>query len=113
MKIYNFIISGKCPYRGENINSKFKNWKEGPWVNTEKNKTVKIAKDNEKCNISHAPSCTLTLLLLNTSCPVLANSVGPDQLASEEANWFGSAQFVIKYGIPIKNPDQIIWLAGN
>ena len=28
----------------------------------------------------------LTLLLLNTSCPVLANSVDPDQLASEEAN---------------------------
>ena len=29
---------------------------------------------------------TLTLLLLNTTCPVLANSVDPDQLASEEAN---------------------------
>ena len=28
----------------------------------------------------------LTLLMLNTTCPVLANSVGPDQLASEEAN---------------------------
>ena len=28
----------------------------------------------------------LTLLLLNTSCPILANSVDPDQLASEEAN---------------------------
>ena len=26
---------------------------------------------------------TLTLLLLNTSCPVLANGVDPDQLASE------------------------------
>ena len=33
----------------------------------------------------------LTLLLLNTTCPVLANSVDPDQLASE------SALFVIKY----------------
>ena len=33
----------------------------------------------------------LTLLLLNTTCPVLANSVDPDQLASEEA------LFVIKY----------------
>ena len=30
-------------------------------------------------------------------CPVLANSVDPDQLASEEANWSGSALFVIKY----------------
>ena len=34
---------------------------------------------------------TLNLLLLNTTCPVLANSVDPDQLAS----W--SALFVIKY----------------
>ena len=38
----------------------------------------------------------LTLLLLNTTCPVLANSVNPDQLASSEANWSGSALFVIK-----------------
>ena len=29
--------------------------------------------------------------------PAFANSVDPDQLASEEANWSGSAQFVIKY----------------
>ena len=28
----------------------------------------------------------LTLLLQNMTCPVLANSVDPDQLASEEAN---------------------------
>ena len=28
---------------------------------------------------------------------VLANSVDPDQLASEKANWSGSALFVIKY----------------
>ena len=39
----------------------------------------------------------LTLLLLNTTCPVLANNVDPDQLASSEANWSGSALFVIKY----------------
>ena len=31
------------------------------------------------------------------ACPVIANSVDPDQLASEEANWSGSALFVIKY----------------
>ena len=31
-------------------------------------------------------SIRLTLLLLNTTCPVVANSVDPDQLASEEAN---------------------------
>ena len=40
---------------------------------------------------------TLTLLLLNTTCPVLANSVDTDQLASEEANWSGATLFVIKY----------------
>ena len=28
----------------------------------------------------------LSLLLLNMTCPVLANSIDPDQLASEEAN---------------------------
>ena len=27
----------------------------------------------------------------------MANSADPDQLASEEANWSGSALFVIKY----------------
>ena len=39
----------------------------------------------------------LILLLLNTTCPVLANSVDSDQLASEEASWSGSALFIIKY----------------
>ena len=29
--------------------------------------------------------------------PTFANSVDPDQLASEEANWSGSTLFVIKY----------------
>ena len=38
-----------------------------------------------------------TLLLLSMTCPVLANSVDPDQLASSEANWSGSALFIIKY----------------
>ena len=40
----------------------------------------------------------LTLLLQNTTCPVYANSVDQDQLASDEANWSRSALFVIKYG---------------
>ena len=39
----------------------------------------------------------LTLVLLNPVYPAFANSVDPDQLASEEANWSGSALFVIKY----------------
>ena len=47
---------------------------------------------------SQRHSLYLTLLLLNTTCLVLANIVDPDQLASEEeANWSGSALFVIKY----------------
>ena len=39
----------------------------------------------------------LILVLLNPDMPHIANSVDPDQLASEEANWSGSAPFVIKY----------------
>ena len=35
--------------------------------------------------------------MLNITCPVLGNSVDPDQLASEEANWSGSALLVFKY----------------
>ena len=31
------------------------------------------------------------------TCPVLANSVDPDQLASLEASWSGSALFAILY----------------
>ena len=38
-------------------------------------------------------------------CPVLANSVDPDQLAS--------ALFVIKYVNFYQKPSQIIWLAEN
>ena len=37
---------------------------------------------------------SLTPVLLN---PAFANSVDPDQLASEEANWSRSALFAIKY----------------
>ena len=50
--------------------------------------------DGSSCSTLFA---LLTLLLLNTIYPVLANSVDPDQLASEEANWSGSALFAIKY----------------
>ena len=39
----------------------------------------------------------LTLVLLNPDVAAFANSVDPDQLASSEANWSGSALFVIKY----------------
>ena len=50
-----------------------------------------------KSSVKTMPHITGTFLLLNTTCPVLANSVDPDQLASEEANWSASALFVIKY----------------
>ena len=43
------------------------------------------------------PVSLLTHFLLNPDIPCLANSVDPDQLASEEANWSGSALFAIKY----------------
>ena len=39
----------------------------------------------------------LTLVPLNPDIPCFANSVDPDQLASEEANWSGSALFAIKF----------------
>ena len=47
-------------------------------------------------------SRNLPLFLKPLSCwtriyPAFANSVDPDQLASEEANWSGSALFAIKY----------------
>ena len=39
----------------------------------------------------------LTLVKLNPIYSAFANSVDPDQLASGEANWSGSALFAIKY----------------
>ena len=46
--------------------------------------------------------------------PGFANSVDPDQLASEEASWSGSAMFAIKYmWIYSNNLDQVIQLAKN
>ena len=39
----------------------------------------------------------LTLVLLNPDISSYANSVDPDQLVSEEANWSGSALFAMKY----------------
>ena len=51
----------------------------------------------------------LTLLLLNTTCPVLANSVGPDQLASE----LDLHCLSLSMWIYINNLDQVIWLAEN
>ena len=54
------------------------------------------------CYNSHQKSvwsvtAPLTLVLLNPDMSFFANSVDPDQLASEEANWSGSALFAIEY----------------
>ena len=46
---------------------------------------------------SHAFCRNLTLVCWTGIYPAFANSVDPDQLASEEANWSGSALFAIKY----------------
>ena len=45
----------------------------------------------------------LTLLLLNTTCPVLANSVDPDHLISEDLHYLS-----LNILISNKNPDQVI-----
>ena len=46
----------------------------------------------------------LSLLLLNTTCPVLSNNIDPDQLTSKEENWSGTAVFIIKYVNFYQNP---------
>ena len=48
-------------------------------------------------SLAQSAYAILTLVLLNPDIPAFANSVDPDQLASEEANWSGSALFAIKY----------------
>ena len=50
----------------------------------------------------------LTLLLLNTTCPVLANSVDPDQLWPTNLDLH---YLSLNMWISIKNPDQVICLA--
>ena len=49
-----------------------------------------------KSQITNFKLSDWTLVLLNLDIPCFANNVDPDQLASEEANWSGSALFVIK-----------------
>ena len=53
--------------------------------------------------------------MLKPDILAFANSVDPDQLASEEASWTGSAQFVIKYMYMnlYNSLNQVIWLAEN
>ena len=50
-----------------------------------------------KKQTAQAHLATETWLILVLICHAFANSVDPNQLASEEANWSGSALFAIKY----------------
>ena len=50
--------------------------------------------------------CMLTLILLFTTTPTFANSVDPDQMASEEAIWSGPTLFVIQF---MNLNENIIW----
>ena len=47
------------------------------------------------------------------TCPVLSNSIDSDQLPSEEANWSGSAQFVIKYVNFYQKPESSNLIGGK
>ena len=65
----------------------------------EKTKILKLSQNHHQMLHKSSESIIiikniLTLLLLNTTCPVLTNSGDPDQLASEEANQSGSALFI-------------------
>ena len=52
----------------------------------------------------------LTLILLVTTTPTFANSVDPDQMASEEAIWSGSTLFVMWFVNWTNKLYQVIWL---
>ena len=54
-------------------------------------------KKKKKKNQNIVCSSCLPLSCWTRIYPAIANSVDPDQLASEEANWSGSALFAIKY----------------
>ena len=45
--------------------------------------------------------------------PTFANSVDPDQMASEEAIWSGSTLFVIQFVFWMKTFYDVIWLADS
>ena len=54
-------------------------------------------KNNKHIGINFGIRNTITLSCWTRIYPALANSVDPDQLASSEANWSGSALFAIQY----------------
>ena len=65
------------------------------------------SKPNRK---SQKLSPLLTLILLNTTTATFANSVDPDQMASEEAIRSGSTLFVMQFVNWMKKLYQVIWL---
>ena len=58
-------------------------------------------------------NCVYPLSCWTRIYPPFANSVDPDQLASEDVNWSGSALFAIQYVNLYHCLDQVIWLAEN
>ena len=67
-----------------------------------------LGKIKKNINLSSAEYAhrVLTLILLFTTTPNFANSVDPDQMASEEAIWSGSTLFVIQF---VNLNENIIW----
>ena len=55
----------------------------------------------------------LTLILLNTTTPTFANSINPDQMASEAAIWSGSTLFVMQFMNWMNTLFQEIWLVDS
>ena len=55
----------------------------------------------------------LTLIPLFTTIPTFANSVDPDQMASEEAIWSGSTLFVMQFVIWMNTVYFVIWLVDS
>ena len=65
-----------------------------------------ISKRNAEVNVNVNLNVNLTFILLFTTTPTLANSVDPDQMASEEAIWSGATMFVIQF---VNLNENIIW----
>ena len=61
---------------------------------------IQKKKKKKRKKVISAAFVFITLSCWARIYPVFANSVDPDQLASEEANWSGSALFVIQYQQP-------------
>ena len=59
--------------------------------------TLDLLSPDIPCLCKQCRSRSLPLQTVKIQIPAFANSVAPDQLASKEANWSGSALFAIQY----------------